>query len=161
MARGDSHIPHTHATPTTPSLTLLHCTVVMVSFRVACVAMAAVVVLAWGWLPLVEVEAGGDARFGIVLDAGSSGTRVYLFTWIDGDETATLTEVMHKKVSPGVSHYSENPEEAAKSVEQLLTHARAFLPHSSLHHTAPHGRAHVPWLTVCACDVIVTPFAHQ
>lgn len=98
----------------------------MVSSRVACVALATVVVLAWGWLPLVEVEsAGDDARFGIVLDAGSSGTRVYLFTWTDGDETATLTEVMHKKVSPGVSHYSEHPEQAAESVKQLLTHARA------------------------------------
>lgn len=70
----------------------------------------------------------GDAKYGIVLDAGSSGTRVYLFTWEGGNELGTLSEVMHKKVSPGVSHYADEPAKAAESVRNLLDHAFKHIP---------------------------------
>ena len=100
----------------------------MMSARMVLVAVAAAALLALVGVPTVRAAADDGQRYGIVLDAGSSGTRVYLFTWVAGDETATLSEVMHKKVSPGVSYYSEEPSKAADSVRELLKHACAWLP---------------------------------
>lgn len=96
------------------------------------------VVLAWGWLPLVEIppeEAGGGAgvaaneiKYGVVIDAGSSGSRVYVFTWLASEPHGTLAEVMHKKVAPGVSAYAANPVDAAESVWGLLEVALEYIP---------------------------------
>ena len=53
----------------------------MANARVLCVSAMVVAVLAWGWLPLVEipgVSSAADAgqSYGLVIDAGSSGSRV-------------------------------------------------------------------------------------
>ena len=105
-----------------------------------------VVVAAWLFLPMVEIPGSGDSvvsagagefdggsadddgsasRFGVLLDAGSSGTRVYVFQWEAGQELTTLREVTHRKISPGVSSYAPDGDAAFKSIEPLLKFAGA------------------------------------
>ena len=46
----------------------------------------------------------GKDQHGVVLDAGSSGTRVIVFRWDTAAPLRTLTQLRHRKVKPGLSH---------------------------------------------------------
>lgn len=113
--------------------------VTMALFLVTCVA--AVVII--GTLQQPEVV---PLSYGVVLDLGSSGSRVHIVQWTttpDGSgceldsiqpAPAGASSFWTKKVSPGVSSYSENPEEAAKSLRPLLEYAVTTLTD---HHIVP------------------------
>ncbi|EPQ57787.1 hypothetical protein GLOTRDRAFT_114425 [Gloeophyllum trabeum ATCC 11539] len=86
-------------------------------------------------------------RFGVVIDAGSSGSRLQIYSWRDprlvkaedhkaynalpkiekgtrnGDEWVT-------KVEPGISTFAENPEGLPAYLAPLLDHARSHIPPS-------------------------------
>ena len=112
----------------------------------AVIVFVAGVLLAMSFLPFVqfpedsssnEVEAdfgssSSEVQYGIVIDAGSSGSRVYVFTWLPHDPLTTLVEVVHKKVAPGISAYVSNPVDAVESIWQLLEFASTDIPHSIL-----------------------------
>lgn len=101
----------------------------------------------------------GDAwlaarRFGIVIDAGSSGSRLQIYSWKDSrsvkiekgsDIAYTLPKVEKgtrqgddwvKKVEPGISSFSSNPEGIAEYLRPLLDHAMSNIP-PSLHRETP------------------------
>ncbi|KAJ7073963.1 nucleoside-diphosphatase [Mycena amicta] len=102
---------------------------------------------------------GGDAwltgrRFGIVVDAGSSGSRVQIYSWRDprmltivkGSALAASLPKVEKgtrdgenwmsKVEPGISSYADHPETIADHLRPLLAHARNLVqPH--LQHETP------------------------
>lgn len=89
-----------------------------------------------------------DRHFGIVIDAGSSGSRLQIYSWKDprsitldkGSELEyTLPQVekgtqhgeewVHK-VEPGISTYADDPERVASHLQPLLSHARKYIPPS-------------------------------
>ncbi|KAF8731634.1 hypothetical protein AX14_004542 [Amanita brunnescens Koide BX004] len=95
----------------------------------------------------------GDAwlagrRFGVVIDAGSSGSRLQIYSWKDprgmniekGSNLAySLPKVEKgaqrgddwvKKVEPGISSFADNPEGVAAYLRPLLEHARTQVPPS-------------------------------
>nr|GAT58135.1 predicted protein [Mycena chlorophos] len=100
----------------------------------------------------------GDAwltgrRFGIVVDAGSSGSRVQIYSWRDprtldvrkGSPLATTLPKVEKgtrdgenwmfKVEPGISSFADKPEDIANHLRPLLAHARELIPPSLQHET--------------------------
>ncbi|KAI0797460.1 nucleoside phosphatase family-domain-containing protein [Abortiporus biennis] len=86
-------------------------------------------------------------RFGVVIDAGSSGSRLQVYSWKDSRSVRStkdtplnaLPEVEKgvregeewvKKVEPGISSFADNPEGIAAYLAPLLEHARTQIPPS-------------------------------
>ena len=69
-------------------------------------------------------------QFGIIIDAGSSGSRVHIFKWNDEDILNSISEISRLKITPGISHYITYDEPgvaAGESLRELLKHAeKAF-----------------------------------
>ncbi|KAJ7355929.1 nucleoside-diphosphatase [Mycena albidolilacea] len=93
-------------------------------------------------------------HFGIVIDAGSSGSRVQIYSWKDPrtltvEKGSILSKSLPKvekgtrdgeawvsKVEPGISSYADTPEDIAEHLRPLLGHARNLIP-PSLAQTTP------------------------
>ncbi|GBE81864.1 Golgi apyrase [Sparassis crispa] len=85
-------------------------------------------------------------RFGIVIDAGSSGSRLQIYSWKDARamqgagialdtlpkvEKGTLdSEEWSMKVEPGISSFADNLEGVSGYLAPLLEHARTVIPPS-------------------------------
>lgn len=90
---------------------------------------------------------GPDQRFGVVLDAGSSGTRVYIYRWLENsvDRLETSAPVLPeletkdkwtKKVHPGVSTFGEAPDLVGPDhLQPLLKHALEYIPKDAVPNT--------------------------
>ena len=82
----------------------------------------------------------GTVKYGIVFDAGSSGSRIHVYSWRVGgggpkDAFDLIADKLLKK-KPGLSAYKEKPAEAGSSLRELLDHARAEIP-AALHAETP------------------------
>ena len=82
----------------------------------------------------------GSVKYGIVFDAGSSGTRIHVYSWRVGgggpkDAFDLIGDDLLKK-KPGLSAYKEKTAEAGSSLTELLNHARAKIP-AALHAETP------------------------
>ncbi|KAG8907983.1 Golgi apyrase [Tulasnella sp. 403] len=92
-------------------------------------------------------------QFGIVIDAGSSGSRLQIYSWKDAESVRlqspgslhTLPAVekgtkapddWQIKAEPGISTFGPKPEGVAKYLEPLLAHAQDQIP-PSLHSQTP------------------------
>ncbi|KAJ3815432.1 nucleoside-diphosphatase [Lentinula aff. lateritia] len=93
-------------------------------------------------------------HFGIVIDAGSSGSRLQIYSWKDPsivstDWASTFSHTLPKvekgtkngedwstKVEPGISTFAENPQDIGAYLRPLLSHARDKIP-PSLHQDTP------------------------
>ncbi|KAH9001377.1 nucleoside phosphatase family-domain-containing protein [Lactarius akahatsu] len=93
-------------------------------------------------------------RFGIVVDAGSSGSRLQIYSWRDarmvrdalGAEASRSLPRVGKgtqrdedwviKAEPGISSFAENLDDIPAYLAPLLKHARSHIP-PSLHHETP------------------------
>ncbi|KAI9510277.1 nucleoside phosphatase family-domain-containing protein [Russula earlei] len=93
-------------------------------------------------------------HFGIVVDAGSSGSRLQIYSWKDaravrsalGPEASHTLPRVDKgtrkdqdwviKVEPGLSSFAENPDDIPPYLAPLLKHAQAHIP-PSLHSETP------------------------
>jgi len=83
-------------------------------------------------------EAAEDFNYGVVLDAGSSGTRAYLYYWPQhsGNPRDLLSihpliqdgEPMVKKVTPGLSSQAATPDNAFEYLRPLLMFASDNIP---------------------------------
>lgn len=85
----------------------------------------------------------GIARYGVILDAGSSGTRLHIYKWKDPsrrqldaskDDLASLPEIKTKKdwtrkIRPGVSTFGDRPTEVGREyLQTLIDHAMENVP---------------------------------
>ncbi|MQM05329.1 hypothetical protein Taro_038141 [Colocasia esculenta] len=83
----------------------------------------------------------GDRLFGVIIDGGSTGTRIHVFAYVVGrggvpvlDLGATTT----MRVNPGLSAYADEPEMAGESLTELLDFARGRVPRSRWGETEIH-----------------------
>ncbi|ODV89016.1 hypothetical protein CANCADRAFT_62105 [Tortispora caseinolytica NRRL Y-17796] len=78
-----------------------------------------------------------DPRYIVVIDAGSSGSRVQIYQWDIHGKAHQLPAIIqgdkhwHKKIHPGISTYSDDPEGAwTDHVQTLISHAESIVPKS-------------------------------
>lgn len=73
-------------------------------------------------------------RYAVVFDAGSTGSRVHVYSFGDDMELIPINGVgieLAMRVKPGLSAYADNPEEAASSLKQLLQSAVEVVPEAA------------------------------
>ncbi|XP_062857451.1 ectonucleoside triphosphate diphosphohydrolase 5 [Trichomycterus rosablanca] len=84
-------------------------------------------------LPSASHPANASQKFyGIMFDAGSTGTRVHIYSFIqkDPDGLPILDNEIFDSVKPGLSAYADMPENARLPVKQLLEVAKSAVPHT-------------------------------
>ncbi|KAG0309639.1 Golgi apyrase [Dissophora globulifera] len=97
-------------------------------------------------------------QFGIVIDAGSSGSRIHIYSWINREhlqQTSPAREIIGvlptiepgvesdsphagewtAKTEPGIADFKDRPEDVGEHLEPLLDHALAVIPESEIHRT--------------------------
>ncbi|CAD6193876.1 unnamed protein product [Caenorhabditis auriculariae] len=77
---------------------------------------------------------GSPCRFfSVVIDAGSTGSRLHLYRYVHNSNPNGLPflveEEVFQEVKPGLSSFAGNPSAASKSIEPLLLRARKEVPH--------------------------------
>ncbi|KAH7089187.1 nucleoside phosphatase family-domain-containing protein [Paraphoma chrysanthemicola] len=92
----------------------------------------------------------GKWRYGVVLDAGSSGTRVHIYRWLNtkkAKEKASQAQLHSlpvietdkkwtKKIHPGISTFGEHPHDVGpEHLDKLLSHALSKIPHKDVPNT--------------------------
>ncbi|XP_014343043.1 ectonucleoside triphosphate diphosphohydrolase 3 [Latimeria chalumnae] len=78
-------------------------------------------------------------KYGIVIDAGSSRTTVYVYSWPAEKEnnTGVVKEAYKCNVTgPGISSYASNPPKAARSLEACMNETKKIIP-VPLHKDSP------------------------
>ncbi|CAL2231746.1 unnamed protein product [Prunus armeniaca] len=75
----------------------------------------------------------GKKRYGIVIDGGSTGTRIHVFGYgVDGGDTAVFDfgtdGLSSMRVNPGLSAYAEDPESAGGSLRELVEFGKGRVP---------------------------------
>ncbi|XP_075900859.1 ectonucleoside triphosphate diphosphohydrolase 5 isoform X1 [Nelusetta ayraudi] len=84
-----------------------------------------------GVLPSLSRPANHSRIFyGVMFDAGSTGTRIHVYTFIHADsaELPVLDNEMFHSVKPGLSAYADSPEMAGHTVWMLLKVAKQAVP---------------------------------
>ncbi|XP_017502616.2 ectonucleoside triphosphate diphosphohydrolase 6 isoform X1 [Manis javanica] len=72
---------------------------------------------------------GREVFYGIVFDAGSTGTRVHIFRFAQQPgETPTLTHETFKALKPGLSAYADDVEKSTSGIQELLDVAKHDVP---------------------------------
>ncbi|XP_054986027.1 ectonucleoside triphosphate diphosphohydrolase 6 isoform X2 [Sorex araneus] len=75
---------------------------------------------------------GQEVFYGIMLDAGSTGTRVHIFHFSRRPgETPTLTHETFKALKPGLSAYADDVEKSSQGIQELLDVAKQDIPFDS------------------------------
>ncbi|CAI0402102.1 unnamed protein product [Linum tenue] len=71
-----------------------------------------------------------NKKYGIVIDGGSTGTRLHVFAYrVQGGKTVfDFGEEAAMRVSPGLSAYAEDPESAGSSLNELLEFGKERVP---------------------------------
>ncbi|XP_031722010.1 ectonucleoside triphosphate diphosphohydrolase 5 isoform X2 [Anarrhichthys ocellatus] len=68
--------------------------------------------------------------YAVMFDAGSTGTRIHVYTFIqsDSEELPILDNEMFHSIKPGLSAYADSPEMAGHTVRMLLKVAKRTVP---------------------------------
>uniref|UniRef100_A0A3B3DYM6 nucleoside diphosphate phosphatase n=1 Tax=Oryzias melastigma TaxID=30732 RepID=A0A3B3DYM6_ORYME len=74
---------------------------------------------------------GLNFQYGIMFDAGSTGTRVHIFKLqMKSREPPTVDHETFEAIKPGLSAYADDPEKCAAGIQKLLLVARSSVPPS-------------------------------
>ena len=88
----------------------------------------------------LDTEWDKNRRYGIVIDAGSSGSRIYVYSWIDPLKSSSLQTAIkieksdekglnfELKSQPGLSTFSADPSRVGEHLDPLLRFAMKTVP---------------------------------
>ncbi|CAI5666411.1 ectonucleoside triphosphate diphosphohydrolase 2 isoform X1 [Oreochromis aureus] len=82
-------------------------------------------------IPTEDVREEPELRYGIVLDAGSSHTSLYIYKWPANKQNGTAVVTQHSKChaeGEGIASYAGQPGAAGQSLEACLDHAVKSIP---------------------------------
>ena len=81
-----------------------------------------------------------DYDYGIIIDAGSSGSRLRIYRWkeqiAEPDVLPDMTETSSYKVEPGISAYGQRLDDLDPYLRDLLAHATTNVPAESQNSTS-------------------------
>ncbi|XP_053119998.1 nucleoside diphosphate phosphatase ENTPD5 isoform X2 [Hemicordylus capensis] len=77
-------------------------------------------------------SASTETFYGIMFDAGSTGTRIHIYTFVQRspEKPPDLEGEIFESVKPGLSAYADQPEKGAETVRGLLEMAKEAVPPS-------------------------------
>jgi hypothetical protein len=79
--------------------------------------------------PAATAAGGGQEVYSIVLDAGSTGSRIHVFKFVKAaDGQLLLISDTFEQLKPGLSSFRDEPEKAAQSLKPLLEIAMKTVP---------------------------------
>ena len=79
--------------------------------------------------PAGGVARGGATRYGCMMDAGSTGSRIHIYRFAQRlDGSLELEDEVFKQLKPGVSSFAGEPHKAALSIQPLLDEAFKTVP---------------------------------
>lgn len=82
--------------------------------------------------PLLDAPLDNRTHFTLIIDAGSSGSRLHVFRYTVSTHSSALPRVFPAspslKIRPGLSFYATSPESAGASLAPLLEFARIHIP---------------------------------
>mmetsp|Transcript_3004 Transcript_3004/g.5427 ORF Transcript_3004/g.5427 Transcript_3004/m.5427 type:complete len:441 (-) Transcript_3004:141-1463(-) len=84
---------------------------------------------------------GSAEKFAVVIDAGSTGSRVHIFRFSTSGGRLELETDTFEQLKPGLSAYAENPSQSARSLKPLLDKAVATVPSNLQSSTSVEVRA--------------------
>ena len=84
---------------------------------------------------IVAVQSADHRDFGIIIDAGSSGSRVHVYSWEEGSwnvgqegNLPEITEDYNKKIKPGISSFGSDLAGIDTYIISLIDEAKAVVP---------------------------------
>lgn len=80
----------------------------------------------------LSLSAHAGSRYVLWIDAGSSGSRLYLFEYTLTQALPYIQTILFKEVKPGLSSFVARPQKAAESLKPLLDEAVWVLNHRSI-----------------------------
>lgn len=90
---------------------------------------ALLILLVLAFLAMRVILAPTDRVYGLMIDAGSTGSRLHAFVFTrDDSKKLTLVTEDFLPVKPGISSYKDDPSKAAESLEPLLQRAKTLVP---------------------------------
>ncbi|XP_078032306.1 ectonucleoside triphosphate diphosphohydrolase 6 [Epinephelus lanceolatus] len=82
-------------------------------------------------VPAAAAAAGHSFQYGIMFDAGSTGTRVHVFKFqMENNEAPKLAHETFRAIKPGLSAYADDPEKCTAGILELLLVAKSSVPPS-------------------------------
>ncbi|XP_036979546.1 ectonucleoside triphosphate diphosphohydrolase 6 [Acanthopagrus latus] len=70
-------------------------------------------------------------QYGIMFDAGSTGTRIHIFKFqLEDKEAPRLAHETFRAIKPGLSVYADDPEKCTAGIKELLEVAKSSIPSS-------------------------------
>ncbi|KAL8185168.1 UNVERIFIED_CONTAM: Ectonucleoside triphosphate diphosphohydrolase 6, partial [Gekko kuhli] len=70
-----------------------------------------------------------EVLYGIMFDAGSSGTRIHIFKFTQNPkEIPKVIDETFRALKPGLSAYADNVDESAQGINELLAVAKEVVP---------------------------------
>lgn len=84
------------------------------------------------WLVITSSVFAGNARHTIFIDAGSSGSRLYIFEYDGESSLPVIKDIFSKDIKPGLSSYANHPDDAENAVKTLLDDANEYLTSKSI-----------------------------
>ncbi|GAB6024343.1 hypothetical protein CHUAL_009512 [Chamberlinius hualienensis] len=78
----------------------------------------------------IKDHENGQKLYAIMMDAGSTGSRILVFTFNKSptDGSLKLVNEFYKEIKPGISSYHENPQQAADTIRGLFNDAKGLIP---------------------------------
>uniref|UniRef100_A0A674B3P6 nucleoside diphosphate phosphatase n=1 Tax=Salmo trutta TaxID=8032 RepID=A0A674B3P6_SALTR len=81
--------------------------------------------------PTSSEVVSGRFQYGVMFDAGSTGTRIHVFKFqLEDNEAPKLAHETFRAIKPGLSAYADDPEKCKEGILELLAVAQGSIPSS-------------------------------